>query len=61
MSIPESPGEPVGPGGPGLPGGPGIATELEPAAKSSSFSLQIYSQFMFTTLHTVHSDLLSVF
>jgi len=50
MSIPESPGEPGGPGGPGLPGGPGIATELEPAAKSSSFSLQIYSQeftFMF--------------
>lgn len=37
MSIPEIPGGPGGPGGPGVPGGPGIATELEPAAKSSNF------------------------
>lgn len=37
MTIPEIPGGPGGPGEPGLPGGPGIATELEPAAKSSNF------------------------
>lgn len=37
MRIPETPGGPGGPGAPGLPGGPGIATELEPAVKSSNF------------------------